>query len=244
MNELEKNFLEHHGIKGMRWGVRRYQNPDGSLTEAGKKRATRDAYTENKWSTSANQPSSVRSSIAAGIYAAHPTEKNAKKLDKLNEADANRYKAAKEAAKTTKTRRQKLIDANSENYQKRYNISKEDADREAVKRIADSKKWVENYVGIAAGTYLGLKKAHELTGKRFANDYMTEPLIALWAADLYLLDKMGKENRYMTETYGKKSKKDNKKTDPDGNTWKSPNGFTEEHKQKMREYKKSRKVNK
>lgn len=30
--------LYHHGIKGQRWGIRRYQNPDGSLTEAGKKR--------------------------------------------------------------------------------------------------------------------------------------------------------------------------------------------------------------
>lgn len=30
--------LQHHGIKGQRWGVRRYQNTDGSLTEAGKKR--------------------------------------------------------------------------------------------------------------------------------------------------------------------------------------------------------------
>jgi len=31
-------YLAHHGIKGMKWGVRRFQNEDGSLTEAGKKR--------------------------------------------------------------------------------------------------------------------------------------------------------------------------------------------------------------
>ena len=31
-----EDYLIHHGIKGMKWGVRRYQNPDGSLTAAGK----------------------------------------------------------------------------------------------------------------------------------------------------------------------------------------------------------------
>lgn len=31
------DHLEHHGILGMKWGVRRYQNSDGSLTTAGKK---------------------------------------------------------------------------------------------------------------------------------------------------------------------------------------------------------------
>lgn len=34
--------LTHYGIKGMRWGVRRYQNPDGSLTERGKKRVRKE----------------------------------------------------------------------------------------------------------------------------------------------------------------------------------------------------------
>lgn len=32
------NELQHHGIKGQKWGVRRYQQKDGSLTPAGKKR--------------------------------------------------------------------------------------------------------------------------------------------------------------------------------------------------------------
>lgn len=36
MNTCE--YLEHHGILGQRWGVRRFQNPDGSLTKAGQKR--------------------------------------------------------------------------------------------------------------------------------------------------------------------------------------------------------------
>ena len=33
----EDDYLEHHGIKGQKWGIRRYQNADGSLTEAGKR---------------------------------------------------------------------------------------------------------------------------------------------------------------------------------------------------------------
>ena len=37
MNDLN-NELYHHGIKGQKWGIRRYQNEDGSLTYRGKMR--------------------------------------------------------------------------------------------------------------------------------------------------------------------------------------------------------------
>lgn len=36
--EENKACLQHHGIQGQKWGLRRYQNPDGTLTPAGRER--------------------------------------------------------------------------------------------------------------------------------------------------------------------------------------------------------------
>ena len=40
--------IYHHGVKGQKWGVRRYQNKDGTLTDAGKKRASNKDIREYK----------------------------------------------------------------------------------------------------------------------------------------------------------------------------------------------------
>lgn len=64
-------YIQHYGIFGMRWGVRRFQNKDGSLTDAGRRRY--DALVSKK-GTRRDSMSSMRnkyldkSKTAAGVY--------------------------------------------------------------------------------------------------------------------------------------------------------------------------------
>lgn len=60
-----QTYLVHHGIKGQRWGVRRYQNSDGTWTNAGKKRYG-DSSEESDGAT-AKISSSTKKKVAIGV---------------------------------------------------------------------------------------------------------------------------------------------------------------------------------
>ena len=48
MHITPEEFLQHYGVKGMKWGVRRYRNKDGTLTKAGKKQDQKEVDKEIK----------------------------------------------------------------------------------------------------------------------------------------------------------------------------------------------------
>jgi hypothetical protein len=102
-NFLSESELCHHGIKGMKWGVRKYQNEDGSLTPAGKKRyydtpELNKQKNELKSAQSAYKASRSAYSKAYDQYSMMPTSKNFDNMTKAQsklELDRIAYQKAK-----------------------------------------------------------------------------------------------------------------------------------------------------
>lgn len=65
MDYYNEQELYHHGIKGMKWGVRRYQKKDGSLTDAGKKR-----YSESSDEATAKRKATAKKVAGMAIMTA------------------------------------------------------------------------------------------------------------------------------------------------------------------------------
>ena len=77
--------LYHHGVRGMRWGQRRYQNADGSLTPAGQRRYDRDQREQPNNRRPADAARWVREDISRTRKLTDETSGLADKLHKANE---------------------------------------------------------------------------------------------------------------------------------------------------------------
>lgn len=79
---METYEIVHSGVKGMRWGVRRYQNKDGSLTAAGRKR-----YGSSKEEAMKARAKAKAKAEKANAKAAKKAEKDGKKLMRKSAKD-------------------------------------------------------------------------------------------------------------------------------------------------------------
>ena len=132
----EEEYLEHHGILGMKWGIRRYENKDGSLTEAGKARYARDKV------------NSVRKSITTGPSRVIKGSKDKVAGFKENMSLKKRYKEENK-------RREKLI----KEVGKRQKASKHTLARIGLRTAATAAR-----VGVGAGVAIGMYKLSSTGG--------------------------------------------------------------------------------
>ena len=120
--------LQHHGIKGMRWGQRRFQNKDGSLTPAGQKRYNKEL---ERLKQETAKVKAERKFIAT-------RKKNQAKLDKL-ESERRKLEEQKKALKDEK--REKKTDDSRDKNQPEETLEQR---RERVLKSTNAKEIYEN----------------------------------------------------------------------------------------------------
>lgn len=135
------SWLAHHGVKGQKWGVRRYQNDDGSLTALGRQR-----YGGQKIYRS----TTVRKLLA-------PELRDKYSLSKLQEHSARKH-AQKQRAYADKLRSKtgnvdKLAEYDAQKAEKKHEaISARNANRKAyAQRASTEKLFIQNYLLTSVG---------------------------------------------------------------------------------------------
>lgn len=134
VKRIKEDELYHHGVKGQRWGVRRYQNPDGSLTDKGRKKYLKQAekYTKSPIYQGHDQHQWVHNKIR------NKTEVGKAVFNKKNIKDAeNNFKKANELNNY-------IEHMTSEQFNKENEIFKDKLKKAGIKYDTDELHWSIN----------------------------------------------------------------------------------------------------
>lgn len=134
--------LYHFGIKGQKWGVRRYQNKDGTLTNAGKKRVYK---TVKKYSKQKDRRAALGQAVGEDDLITEAARKVLPSAKKHAEAIARSNTMASKMEKEYNDG--KSYDSISKKYQKKYDALREQESKEYDNYKSETKKVVDEYLG-------------------------------------------------------------------------------------------------
>lgn len=152
----ETNYLEHHGIKGQKWGTRRFQNEDGTLTAEGKDRYGRGGDSRRSGVTKGFNRFS-------GVYDNPDGTKDTKRLQKDAKKDAEDMARAKAYyGEGAGTRRKQIKNRISErmkdpDYKAEYEKQLAAQDMSKHQKAANRERHVQDAKNTAAKTARGIK---------------------------------------------------------------------------------------
>lgn len=174
------NELYHHGTKGMKWGVRRYQNADGSLTNAGKSRYSRDAREKefNKYDESSGKyykqsKKNGRTDLEfdAKRYAKEDTERTKRLVDSGRNLSNDLKRSVDTSSKNRKVQKMDLSNMTDQEmrnqinramlerqYNDMFNPQKESRGREYASRTLETAGNVLAVTSSALGIALAIKE--------------------------------------------------------------------------------------
>lgn len=177
--------LYHHGILGMKWGIRRYQNKDGSLTAAGRKRyGSKEALEVDKQLENVSdlnkaliknrkmQLTDPSINPASSIVIARAKNNARQTVLNVFESHQPELKAKRDESYELKSKRTELINNAYQQWVKKTGVS-DDADRFFDSDIYKDKKLIDKIAGIDSRldslkneiNILGEKACDEILGK-------------------------------------------------------------------------------